>query len=444
MNRLFFCHSAAKRRNLLLLFSCIPLLFLGFATAQSAPLVVKLTIHDTIQPISAQYLHRGLNEAAQAHAALVLLSLDTPGGLLDSTRAMVDDIERSPVPVAVFISPTGARAGSAGFFLLEAADFAAMAPGSNAGASHPIIEGRTLDPILKSKLENDASAFLCSITARRGRNPEAAEAAVRDSKSYSDTEALDLRLIDAIVPSDAALIHSLDGKTLHRFDGSSQTLHLTGFTLQPLLPSFRERFLTRLTDPNLAVLLLLAGVFLIYLEFNVPGTVIPGSLGAFFVLLALFGLNLLPVSHTAVALLLAGALLMLVEFKIPSHGILAFTGVVALVFGLATLVDGPIPQQRVDLSVAVATGAGFGAISFLLAWIALRARRGKVLLGPQAMIGKLAIARTDLAPSGQVEVRGELWQATLRDPSTVVRGGHTVLVLEVDGLQLLVQPSEAA
>lgn len=440
--------SSPARFRLLLLLAVLAVLAGSSLHAQRPPLVpnpivVKLTLHDTIQPISAQYLHRGLWEAAQAHAALVLLSLDTPGGLLDSTRAMVTDIEHSPVPVAVFISPTGARAGSAGFFLLEAADFAAMAPGSNAGASHPILEGRTLDPTLKSKLENDASAFLRSITGRRGRDPAAAEAAVRDSKSHSDTEALNLHLIDAIVPDDAALIRSLDGKTIRRFDGTPQTLHLTGFTLQPLASSFRERFLTRLTDPNLTVLLLLAGVLLIYLEFHVPGTVIPGALGAFFVLLALFGFNLLPVSHTAIALLLAGAGLMLVEFKIPSHGILAFTGIVALVFGLATLVDAPIPEQRVHVSLAVAAGAGFGAISFLLAWIALRARRNKVLLGPQAMIGKLAIARTDLAPSGQVEVRGELWQATLRDPATIVRGGHTVLILQAEGLHLLVQPSEA-
>jgi membrane-bound serine protease (ClpP class) len=408
------------------------------------PLVVKLTIHDTVQPISAQYLHRGLAEAASEHAALVILSLDTPGGLLDSTRTMVADIERSPVPVAVFISPTGARAGSAGFFLLEAADVAAMAPGSNAGASHPILEGRTLDPILKMKLENDAAAFLRSVTPRRDRNPEAAETAVRDSKSYSDTEALKLKLIDLVVPDDAALLQSLDGRTIHRFDGSAHTLHLTGFTLRSVAPSFRESFLTRLTDPNLAVLLLIAGVLLIYLEFHVPGTIIPGSLGAFFVLLALFGLNLLPVSHTAIALVLAGAALMLAEFKLASHGILAFAGIVSLVFGLATLVDAPIREMQVHPSTAIAAGCGFGAITFLLAWLALRARRNKVLLGPQAMIGKLAVARTTLAPSGQVEVRGELWQATLRDSSGSVTAGHSVLILEAEGLRLLVEPSHSS
>ena len=316
-----------------------------------------------------------------------------------------------------------------------------MAPGTNAGASHPILEGRTLDPILKMKLENDAAAFLRSVTSRRGRNSEAAETAVRDSKSYSDGEALKLKLIDAIVQDDAALLRELNGRTIQRFNGASEMLQLTGFTLRNVDPSFRERFLTRLTDPDLAVLLLVAGMLLIYLEFHVPGTIIPGSLGTFCVLLALFGLSLLPLSHTAVALVIAGAVLMGLEFKLPSHGILALTGIVSLVFGLATLVDGPIGEMRVHPATAVAAGAGFGAITFLLAWLAIRARNNKVLLGPQAMVGKLAVARTDLAPSGQVEIRGELWQATLRDPGAWVGNGHSVLILEAEGLRLLVEAS---
>ena len=420
----------------------LALLFTLPALAQS-PIVLKLTLHDTIQPISAQYLHRGLTEAANTHATLVLLSLDTPGGLLDSTRTMVDEIERSPVPVAVFISPTGARAGSAGFFLLEAADVAAMAPGSNAGASHPIVPGRSLegDPVLKLKIENDAAAFLRSVTTRRSRNPGAADAAVRESKSYSDTEALNLRLIDLIASDDATLLHTLNGRKVTRFDGRIQTLNLAAFTLVDLQPSFRERFLTRLTDPNLAVLLLIGGVLLIYLEFHVPGTIIPGALGTLFVLLALFGLDLLPVSHTAIALVLAGLVLLLVEFKLPSHGILAFCGAIALVLGLATLTTAPISEQRVHLSVAVSTGLAFAAISFLLAWSALRARRNKILLGPQAMVGKLAIALTPLTPSGQVEIRGEIWQATLRNPTDTIPLGHSVLILEAEGLHLLVAPT---
>jgi membrane-bound serine protease (ClpP class) len=409
--------------------------------APTAPLVVKLTIHDTIQPITADYLQRGLREAARQNAQLVIVSMGTPGGLLDSTRVMVQAIENSPVPVVIFISPTGSRAGSAGFFLLEAADIAAMAPGTNAGAAHPIVEGRQLDPILKEKIENDATAFLRSYASRRGRNVEAAEDAVLHSKSYSDTEALKLKLIDLVTPDDASLLNALDGREIHRFDGTTQTLHLQGATILATAPSLRERLLSKLTNPDIAVLLLVLGGLLIYLEFNVPGTVVPGSLGTLFVLLSLFGLNLLPIRHTAIVLLLAAIVMMVLELKFGGHGILALAGVVSLIFGLATLVDGPIPEMRVHVATALGAGLGFGTISFGLAWIALKARRGKVLTGPQAMVGGTAIARTPLNPTGQVEIRGELWQATLRGHASLAIGS-TVSVRSVEGLVLIVEPAQ--
>ncbi len=403
------------------------------------PVVVKLTIHDTIQPITADYLERGLQEAARQRAQLVLISLGTPGGLLDSTRAMVQAIEASPVPVVIFISPPGSRAGSAGFFLLEAADIAAMAPGTNAGAAHPIVEGRQLDPVLKEKIENDAAAFLRSYSSRRGRNVDAAEDAVRNSKSYSDQEALKLKLIDVDTPDDSSLLNALDGREIQRFDGTRQTLHLKGAEIVTIPPSLRERLLSKLTNPDIAVLLLILGGLLIYLEFNVPGTVVPGSIGTLFVLLSLFGLNLLPIRHTAIVLLLAAFVLMLLEAKYGSHGVLALVGIISLVFGLATLVDGPIPELRVHPATAIGAGLGFGAISFGLAWIAVRARRGKVLTGPQAMIGARAIARTPLNPAGQVEIRGELWQASLRGQSSL-SAGSAVRVRKVEGLTLIVEP----
>jgi membrane-bound serine protease (ClpP class) len=409
---------------------------------QKTPVVLKLTLHDTIQPITADYLQRGLTHAADIHADAVLLSLGTPGGLLDSTRTMVAAIEASPVPVILFIAPSGSRAGSAGFFLLEAADVAAMAPGTNAGAAHPIVEGKQLDPILKEKIENDASAFLRSYTDRRGRNSQAAEDAVRNSKSYSDTEALKLNLIDLIAADDTALLTALDGRRIKRFDASETTLHTRAATILDFAPSTRERLLTRLTNPDLAVLMLVVGGLLIYLEFNIPGTVVPGALGTMLVLLSLFGLNLLPIRHTAILLLVAAMVMILLETKFASHGILALAGTLALVFGLATLVDGPIDELRVHLGTALGAGIGFGAISFLLAFIALRARRSKILLGPQAMVGGLGVTRTALAPTGQIEIRGELWQATLRpaDPTAAtVPAGIPVRVRDVHGLLLIVE-----
>jgi membrane-bound serine protease (ClpP class) len=422
---------------LLLTISCV--LPTKLPAAPTTPgVVVKLTIHDTIQPITADYLQRGLRQAADLHAQAVIVSMGTPGGLLESTRVMVQAIENSPVPVIIFISPTGSRAGSAGFFLLEAADIAAMAPGTNAGAAHPIVEGRQLDPVLKEKIENDAAAFLRSYASRRGRNVQAAEDAVRNSKSYSDEEALKLKLIDLVTADDASLLAALDGREIHRFDGTTQTLHLQGATLLTTAPSLRERLLSKLANPDVAVLLLVLGGLLIYLEFNVPGTVVPGSIGTLFVILGLFGLNLLPVRHTAIVLLLAAAVLMLLESKFTSHGVLALAGIASLVVGLATLVDGPIPEMRVHTSTAVGAGLGFGAISFGLAWIALRARRSKVLTGPQAMIGGTAIVRTTLAPTGQVEIRGELWQASLRGHASLAPGS-AVSVRAIEGLVLIVE-----
>jgi membrane-bound serine protease (ClpP class) len=401
--------------------------------------VVKLTHHDTIQPITADYLQRGLHEAARVHARAVLISMGTPGGLLESTRVMVQAIENSPVPVIIFISPTGSRAGSAGFFLLESADIAAMAPGTNAGAAHPIVEGKQLDPVLKEKIENDAAAFLRSYTSRRGRNVAAAEDAVRNSKSYSDEEALKLKLIDLVEPDDASLLKALDGREIHRFDGTAQTLHLRDAAIVTTAPSERERLLSKLTNPDIAVLLLVLGGLLIYLEFNVPGTVVPGSIGTLFILLGLFGLNLLPIRHTALALLIAAVVMMVLEAKVGGHGVLAFAGIIALIFGLATLVDGPIPELRVHTATAVGAGLGFGSISFLLAWIALRARRGKILTGPQAMIGGTAVVRTPLCPTGQVEIRGELWQASLRGQESLAVGS-LVSVRDLEGLVLVVEP----
>ena len=412
-----------------------------YADVTTPNIVIKLTLHDTIQPITADYLQRGLEEAARLQAQLVIVSMGTPGGLLESTRVMVQAIENSPVPVVIFISPTGSRAGSAGFFLLEAADIAAMAPGTNAGAAHPVVEGGQMDPTLKQKIENDAAAFLRSYTARRGRNVEAAEDAVRNSKSYSDDEALKLKLIDLESVDDRTLLSALDGREIHRFNGATQTLHLQGAQIITIVPSLRERLLSKLPNPDVAVLLLVLGGLLIYLEFNVPGTIVPGSLGTLFVLLSLFGLNLLPIRHTAIVLLLAALVLIVLEAKFGGHGVLAAAGVVALIFGLATLVDGPIPELRVHTATALGAGLGFGAISFGLAWIALKARRGKVLTGPQAMIGGTAIVRTPLNPTGQVEIRGELWQASLRGNASLA-AGSTVSVRSVEGLVLIVEPAQ--
>jgi len=399
------------------------------------PEVVVLHLDDTIQPISEEYLTRGLTLAETNRAAALLLVLNTPGGLLDSTRSMVGKILASPVPVVVYVAPSGSRAGSAGFFLMEAADIAAMAPGTNAGAAHPVVQGAKLDDVMKQKIENDTTAFLRSYVSRRGRDTTAAQDAVLNSKSYTANEAEQLHLIDVVASNESELLDGLDGRTIKRFDGSSVTLHTRGAQLLDLDPTLREKILDRLMDPNLAVLILVLGGLLIYLEFNSPGTIVPGALGTLLLLTALFALNMLPVRYTAVMLLIAAFTLLVLEAKFPSHGVLASAGILALVFGTLTLVEGPIPEMRVHISTAVACGVAFGLITVFLVRIAIRARRNKVVTGPQALVGDIAIAQQPLTPRGQVLIHGELWQAESDSPAVP---GDRVRVRSVHGLTLLV------
>jgi len=441
MKALAFHHRHGKRETLFLLAMILLLLLclLGPCTARVAAQngqVVVLHLDDTIQPISADYLKRGLDRAADIHAQAVLVELNTPGGLLDSTRTMVGDILNSPSPVIFFVSPAGSRAGSAGFFLMEAADVAAMAPGTNAGAAHPVVEMGKIDDTMKQKILNDTLAFLRSYVSARGRNVDAAQDAVQNSKSYTNQEAQQLHLIDLVAADDRSLLDAIDGRTIKRFNGASQVLHTRGTTMVAVDLTLREEIMDRLMDPNLAVLILLAGALLIYLEFNTPGTIIPGALGTLLVLLALFSLNLLPVRYTSLALIVGAIILMVMEAKFPSHGILAAAGTVALVLGTLTLVAGPIPEMRVQFATAVATGLAFGLITTFLVRIALIARRNKVVAGPEAMVGVIGVAQEQLAPRGQILVHGELWLAESAAP---VAAGESVRVRAVDGLKLLVE-----
>lgn len=403
---------------------------------QKAPKVIVIQFDDTVQPISRDYLERGLAVANQQHASAVMIEMNTPGGLLDSMRQMVGAILASPVPVIVYVTPSGSRAGSAGFFILEAADVAAMAPGTNAGAAHPVVEGAKIGDTMKQKLENDASAFLRSYVSRRGRNVAAAEAAVRQSKSYSDREALQLGLIDLISPNRTALLDTLDGRTINRLDGGKVVLHTRSAAVVAINPTLREKILDRLTDPNLAVLILVVGGLLIYLEFHAPGTIVPGALGTILVLLALFSLNQLPVRYTSAFLILAAFVLLFLEAKFAAHGILAAAGVVCLVFGTLTLVQGPIPEMRVHLGTALALGGSFGVITAVLVRLAVRARHNKLKMGGPALVGQIAVVMQPLSPEGQVMLNGEIWQAESRTPAS---RGERVRVLGLRDLTLLVE-----
>jgi membrane-bound serine protease (ClpP class) len=409
--------SFQKALNFLLLTA----FFAAIPVSAAQPLVYRLEIRDTIQPVTAGRLDRALAIANRDHAAALLIELDTPGGLLDSTRHMVGAILASPVPVIVYIGPAGARAGSAGFFLLESADIAAMAPGTNAGAAHPVLASGTPDETMKMKMENDAAAFLRSYVVPRGRNAEVAESGVRSSKSFSADEALSQKLIDLTAANESQLLSSLDGKTIKRMNGQpAATLHLANAQIVTLEPTLREQMLGYLANPNLALLLLVGGGLLIYLEFNAPGTIVPGALGTVMVLLAIFALDLLPIRHTAVLLLLAAAVLIVLELKFASHGVLAVAGIACLAFGTLTLIDAPIPELAIQPVIAIALSTSFGILTVLLLRLALRARHNKSLIGPAALVGFPATAMEPLLLTGDSEaqtighilVQGEIWQAT--------------------------------
>ena len=418
---------------------CIAGCAVSVPAAEPQPLVEELVLSDTIQPVTAGQLGRAIARASSENAAALLVVLDTPGGLVESMRAMAGAILSSRVPVIIYVAPAGARAGSAGFFLLEAADVAAMAPGTNAGAAHVVFEFGKPDPTLTQKVENDAEAFLRSYVVKRNRNVDAALAAVQSSHSYTAEEALDKHLIDLVASSNTELIAALNGREITRLDGSKQVLHLAGARIQRVQPTLRENLLDWLVNPNIALLLLVAGALLIYLEFNTPGTIVPGALGTLMVLLAVFGLNLLPIRYTAVLLLVAAVVLLMLEAKFGGHGALAIAGIVCLTLGTLTLVAAPIPELAVNPWVAIAVSTAFGGITALLVRLAVRARRVKARLGGDALVGHLASAMEPLTPEGHVLVEGEIWRAVA---SQTLPAGTQLRVIGHEQYLLRVTPLE--
>jgi len=417
-------------------------LIVGISVAAQAQ-VLKVVVDDTVQPISEEYIARAITEADQRHDSAVLIELNTPGGLVSSTREIIEKITSSPVPVIVYVTPTGGHAGSAGIFILESADIAAMAPGTAAGAAHPVT---LIGPVqvkpddeMNRKIENDTAALIRSFTSKRGRNVEAAESAVRESKSFTEQEALSAHLIDYVAPSTDDLFRQMQGKSFKRFNGQQVTLNLVGQPVNPFDMTLKEHILDALMDPNIAFLLLAIGALALYVEFNHPGAVIPGTVGVVFILVAAFALNLLPTRFAALGLILGAFLLFAAEAKFASHGVLTVGGIVLLTLGGLLLVDSPIPEMRVHLVTALAVSIPLGLITAFLMTIALRARRNKVVTGEQGLIGETGVAQTPLTPQGKVFIHGELWNAVA---SGALPAGQLVRVRQVDGLTLNVEALE--
>jgi membrane-bound serine protease (ClpP class) len=409
-----------------------------FISALSRADVLKIVVDDTIQAATAERIERALDQAAAKKDDAVLIELNTPGGVMSSMQEIMQRIIASPVPVVIYVTPSGSRAASAGFFILESADIAAMAPGTHTGAAHPVGPfGGDIKGAMGDKVLNDAAALMRSVVSKRGRNVDVAESTVRESKSYTDTEALSDKLIDYIAPNEQELFRQIATKPVKRFNGQTVTLNLSGEHEQILEPTLKEQVIGFLMDPDIAFIILAIGALALYTEFNHPGAVWPGTVGIVFILLALFALHLLPIRFAAVVLIFASFVLFALDAKFGTHGVLAVGGVATLVIGALLLVDSPIPQMRVKLVTALAVSVPLGVITVFLMSIALRARRNKITTGVEGLVGEVGIAQTALAPAGKVFVHGELWDAVATGNVPL---GERVVVQNVDGLQLKVEP----
>jgi len=414
------------------------------------PEIVELRIGDEIEPVMAEYVDSGIEEAARRHASLVLITMDTPGGLSTSMEDIIHHILDSPVPVAIFISPSGSRGASAGFFILLSADIAAMAPGTHTGAASPLLAiggfPVQVDETLKKKILNDATAFLRSYSAKRGRNVELAESAVVDGKAWTETEALDGRLIDLVANSSDDLLNKLDGRTIKRFDGSTALLALRDPVRVPFTMSFRQQFLSRIVQPDAFFILLIVGVLGLYVEFTHPGMVAPGVVGGIALVLALYAMHILPVAPAGIVLIVLALGLFIVEAKYTSHGVLAIGGIVSMLLGALMLVRSPLTHAGVSLGVALGATLPFAIIVTFLMRLVLKSRTWKPSMGREQFVGNIAEVTSSLVKTGDsdtfegmVRLNGALWRAVAQE---AIPGGSHVRVVSFEGLTLHVVPAE--
>ncbi|HXN23564.1 MAG TPA: nodulation protein NfeD [Candidatus Dormibacteraeota bacterium] len=411
--------------------------------------IVEIHIDGEIEPVLASYVNGGIDEANQTKASLVLITMDTPGGLTSSMREIIQHILSSRVPVAVYISPAGSRGASAGFYILLSADVAAMAPATHCGAASPLLVlggyPVQLDETLRRKINNDATAYLRSYTVKRGRNASLAETAVTDSKAFTEKEALDGKLIDVVADSTDDLLTKLNGRTITRFDGSSVRLELSSPLRVAYEMSTRQKFLARIVQPDVFFILLIVGVLGLYTEFTHPGMIAPGVVGGICMVLALYAMNILPVNFTGLLLIALALALFILEAKFTSHGVLGIGGVVAMFLGALMLIRSPLTNAGVSVGVALGVTAPFALITIFLMRLVLRSRGWKQSTGVEQLIGAEGLVTEAFVPAapgqsgrGMVRVHGELWRATAEDE---VPQDAAVRVVSVDGLTLHVKPT---
>jgi membrane-bound serine protease (ClpP class) len=417
----------------------------GILTAQpqppSSPSVYAADVESIIHPVSAEFMIATMDQADRAGAALVVFTLRTPGGLVESTRDIITRMLAAKTPVAIFIAPAGARAASAGFLLTIAADVAAMAPGTHIGAAHPVAgNGEKMDETMAKKSAADVAAYARTLAGRRHRNVTLAEEAVNNSRAFTEEEARDASppLVDLVVPDLHELLKTLDGRSVTRFDGTTVVLKTAGAPVVTIAMTLRQRILSAIAHPNVAYLLLSLGTLALTIELWSPGALVPGVVGGLCLLLAFFAFQILPVNFAGVLLILFGMVLLVLELKVTSYGLLTVGGLVSLVFGAMILVDSPLPELQVSLRFVLPIVFGCAAIAAFLIRLAIASQRLQPVTGVAAMIGEPGQALTAIEPgrTGRVMTHGEIWTAVSSEP---ISPGARVRVTGVDGLTLTVR-----
>jgi membrane-bound serine protease (ClpP class) len=409
--------------------------------ADDPPVVLVANVEALIHPVSAEYMVEAIDRADAAHAALVVFILETPGGLVDSTRTIVTRMLAAKTPVAVFVAPSGARAASAGFLITLASDVAVMAPGTHIGAAHPVSgQGEKMDETMAKKAASDVAAYARTLASGRGRNVEWAEQAVRESRAFTETEALKATppLIDLVATDVPDLLRQVDGREIRRFDGRKETLRTAGARVESTTMSLRQRVLSTLAHPNIAYILLSLGVLGLTIELWSPGAVLPGVVGGICLLLAFFTFQVLPVNYAGVLLILFGLALLVVEVKVASFGLLGAGGIVSLLLGSMILIDAPTSELRVSLGLIIPVVVALSAILLFLARLAIAAQRRPSVTGAPGMLGTTGTALTAIPAGGEgrVSTHGEVWSA--RAAEAIAAGDH-IVVSGIDGLVLTVR-----
>jgi len=398
--------------------------------------VARLDIEGVINPVTLRLVGVAIDRAQAEGAQALLIRLDTPGGLERSMRAIVQRMLNAPIPVIVYVAPTGARAASAGVFITMAAHVAAMAPATNIGAASPVALGGGSDKTMMKKVENDAAAFIRSVALERGRNAAWAEKAVRQAVSITEREAVKLKVVDLVAESVPDLLAEIDGRTVTTVKGTVK-LATRDARVKPIEIGFRDRFLNVITDPNVAYILMMLGMLGLFFELSNPGVILPGVVGGISLILAFFAFQSLPINYAGLLLILFGIVLFIAEIKVVSHGVLAIGGTIAMALGSLMLFDAPEIGFRVSWWVIVPTVGMTAGIFVVALGAGVRALYGRQLLGPPGLVGQRGTVRERLGPEGQVVVQGEIWRAVAEGDALEV--GTPIEVVAVNGLTLTVK-----